>query len=289
MQITLSGYLATHSEAHARKPSYFVLLGFHAARACPKIAKLCKGARPMLKALNLIAEAFTGAIVGIVIAAGTPPAHADPVGTPPPTSPTLAIDIGSLGNVPNGQTLFRSTYDSGKLFVGTQFFPQLWYKFSTGSGEAATMQFQHWTAQTGAAYKVYDHNLHLVGDLTDPGLKISKNIDYYVEVSADHPTSAHFALEIRPALDAFQNDAGDSEQSATNLGALNNVISHAHQFYTYFTRTAPDLNGSSTTPGSLAPIFSHLILRSRRHSTASIFRSLRRYRFLRLTRTPTPI
>jgi hypothetical protein len=153
----------------------------------------------MSNASNSIAETIARAVLGIVVAAGTHSALADTVGTPPPpTSPTIAIDIGSLGNVRNGQTLFRSTYDSGKLFVGTQFFPRLWYKFDTGSGEAATMQFQHWTAQTGAAYKVYDQNLHPIGDLSNPVLQISKNVEYYVEVSADHPTSAHFALRFVP-------------------------------------------------------------------------------------------
>jgi hypothetical protein len=209
----------------------------------------------MSKASHSSAVAVAATALGILIGYGMRPTLAQ-VGTPPPpTTPQLAIDIGALGYVPNGQTLFRSSYDSGKLTVGTQFFPRLWYKFGTGSGEAPTIQFQQWTARTGATYKVFTNTLQPVGDLFDPRLKLNKDVEYYIEVSASNQTSAHFALEVRPALDAFQNDGGDSEQNATNLGTLNNVLTHTHQFYTYFDRVAPDLNGSSTTPRPLAPNF----------------------------------
>jgi hypothetical protein len=204
-----------------------------------------------------IGSLFFATVLGVAICAGSASGRADgPIGTPhPPTDPTLAVPLGIFGLVLPGQTLFHSTYDSGKLFVGTQFFPRLWYKFSTGSGEANTMQFHHWTAASGANYKVYDQNLQFVGNLPDPGLQLSKTKEYYIEVSANAPTWAHFAFEIRPATDAFQNDAGDSEQNATDLGVLTKVIKHQHPFYTYYTRAQPDLNGNSTVPSILAPDF----------------------------------
>lgn len=179
-----------------------------------------------------------------------------PIGSPhPPTDPSIAIELGVFGLVLPRQTLFHSTYDSGKIYVGTQFYPRQWFKFSTGSGEADTMQFRRWTAASGALYKVYDQNLQFVGNLNDPGLQISKTKQYYIEVSADHQTWAHFAFEIRPAVDAFQNDGGSSEQNATDLGTLTNVLNHRHPFYTYYTRGEPDLFGSSETPGVLTPNF----------------------------------
>jgi hypothetical protein len=189
-------------------------------------------------------------------ATGTNTAFADPGGTPPPpTSPTIATDLGSFGFVIPGQTLFHSSYDSGKLFVGTPVFPRLWYKFDTGAGEARILQFRHWTEWTGASYKLYDGSLQFVGNFADPGLILSPTVQYFLEVSADHPTTAHFAFEIRPALDQFQNDAGDTEQNATSLGKLSIIINHTHDFYTYFTRNDPDMNGASTTPGPLTPNF----------------------------------
>ena len=205
---------------------------------------------------SLITRLAAFFIVVTAHSVGTTAAFADPVGTPPPpTSPTIATDLGNFGYVIPGQTLFHSTYDSGKLFVGTPLIPRLWYKFDTGAGEARVLQFRHWTASTGASYKLYDGSLQFVGKFDDPGLVLSQHVQYYLEVSADHPTSAHFAFEIRPALDQFQNDGGDSVQNATSLGKLSVIINHAHDFYTYFTRNDPDLNGSSTTPGPLTPNF----------------------------------
>jgi hypothetical protein len=202
-----------------------------------------------------IPRLFVGALIVFsfesIVLADEPPA--------PPTDPSIAVDIGVLGIVPPGQNTFRSTYDSGRFYVGTKYFPQLWYKFSSSNGEAPYMQFRRWAdpAQgpypAKSSYRLYNLQRQLLGDLTDTSIPISPGATYLIAITAPAQASAHFALEIRPALDRFSNDGGRSQQMATPLGVLDSVINHAYQFYTYFTRASPNFNDTSPKPGVLAP------------------------------------
>jgi hypothetical protein len=158
-------------------------------------------------------------VVGVFISVVNCSANAGGI-APPPTTPDLAIDLGTLGFIDKNTHLFRS-YDSGVSGVGTSLVPQAWYKFSIVE-QWPTKTSLRGSLATGpnynASYTVFDKDSKPVGDLSSVGVLPSGS--YYLKITAPSQTRYHFGLVASPSIASFKNDAGHDQASALSLGTL---------------------------------------------------------------------